>query len=163
MNLVKAVSVFLGLSLALIHQTSSPADALWGVGEKPTSKTESIPQRDFLPPVATINGSIQFEEPLKEDPLEPITLTAVDSPVLKINKGSLVLDNDLGIKASNQEYQTLLRSQKDLDAEDLKKLWEATVERNPVIRFSLEKLSTPPEWYTLGVCASSNLHLPQTN
>jgi hypothetical protein len=113
------------------------------------AKAAKLPQRDFLPPIATINGSLATpaangaEDPA--DPLEPVTLSAVGSPVVKINKPVVKLDNDLGIRTTSDEYQELLRSQKALDEEDLRSLWEAIVEKNPVIRFSLEKLSTPPD------------------
>lgn len=39
----------------------------------------------------------------------------------------------------------LARAQQRFQEEELKALWEATVDRNPVIRFSLEKLALPTE------------------
>lgn len=105
-------------------------------------------QREFLPPVANINGPLaQPATPdavnNDNDPLGPVTLSAISSPTITIKKPVLKLDNDLGIRTSSNEYQELLRVQKALDEEDLRILWEATVEKNPVIRFSLEKLATP--------------------
>ncbi len=38
-----------------------------------------------------------------------------------------------------------LENQKKMDIEDIKVLWECTVERNPVITFALQKISLPPE------------------
>ena len=126
----------------------------WFTGAVPLSahaffkKEPQKVQRDFLPPVANINGPLarpMAEDPASDDndPLGPVTLSAISSPTLTIKKPVLKLDNDLGIRTSSNEYQELLRAQKALDEEDLRVLWEATVEKNPVIRFSLEKLATP--------------------
>lgn len=114
--------------------------------EAKTAKLK-LPQRDFLPPVASINGALPSLSAPKtgEEPLEAVTLSAISSPAVKIRKPVLKLDSDLGIRTSTDEYQELLRIQKTLDEEDLRMLWEATVEKNPVIRFSLEKLSTPTD------------------
>lgn len=38
-----------------------------------------------------------------------------------------------------------LQTQKKMDIEDIKILWESTVQRNPVIMFALKKLTMPPE------------------
>jgi len=38
-----------------------------------------------------------------------------------------------------------LENQKKMDIEDIKVLWESTVERNPVVTFALQKISLPPE------------------
>ncbi len=99
---------------------------------------------DFLPPVANINPTLTGEETPVES-IEPVTLSSVAAPVIKTRPPVLKLDNDLGIRTETTEYQTLLDLQRTLDNEDLDVLWQATVERNPVIRFSLEKLATPPD------------------
>jgi hypothetical protein len=45
------------------------------------------------------------------------------------------------VKAGNE----LTQLQQSVSEEDLKRLWMATIERNPVVRFALEKISLPAE------------------
>lgn len=108
---------------------------------------KSLPVRDFLPPVASINPKLteSVETSTSEDEFEPVALSAVQSPVLhaspKINK----LDTDLSAQIKTDQLENLLEIQKKVDEADLEYLWQATVEKNPVIRFSLEKLATPAD------------------
>lgn len=110
------------------------------------SKT-SIPQRDFLPPVATINPKLPKAGNTPEDlnDIGPVTLSAITTPAVKTTPSVVKLDNDLGIRSSDKDLEKLTHIQRELDDADLTKLWEATVEKNPVIRFSLEKLATPTD------------------
>lgn len=111
-------------------------------------KALALPQRSFLPPVATINPPISpdaVNPDTGEEALGPVTLSAVSSPLLKAGARVTRLDSDLGIRASDGDFQTLLTLQRTSDEANLKRLWEATVEKNPVIRFSLEKLASPEE------------------
>lgn len=51
-------------------------------------------------------------------------------------------------KAFNSKEEMLsqyFQNQKKLDVDDIKLLWESTINRNPVIKFALNKLSSPPE------------------
>lgn len=133
--------VFLGISVL-------PASAVdWGkmTGTSPKKSSSTAVKKEFLPPVASINGPLRSAEE-DEEGLGPVTFNAVHSPnAIQVHQPVAKLDTDLGIKTSSDEYQELLKSQKALDEEDLRALWSATVEKNPVIRFSLEKLSTPAD------------------
>lgn len=106
---------------------------------------KKLPQQNFLPPVATINDKLTAPvNAIREaDPLEPVNLSAITSPALKVSAPVIKLDNDLGIRNQDKDYQALVDLEKEMHEEALRKLWEATVENNPVIRFSLEKISAP--------------------
>jgi len=106
-------------------------------------------ERSFLPPVATINPVLD-PAALKADhnelDLTPVSL-APTSPPPELHTTPRVkqLDTALNLRESDGDYEKLLKIQQKLSEEDLKALWEATVEKNPVIRFSLEKLAMPAE------------------
>lgn len=107
--------------------------------------------QNFLPPVAIINGPIQEGELSRaadvqdgNGSLEPVALASVASPAtIRLTSRVQTLNNNTNIHAGDKEFETLLKLQQKLDDDDLNALWEATVEKNPVIRFSLEKLMTP--------------------
>jgi hypothetical protein len=140
--------VGLALSVILLGMSVLPASAVdWGkmTGTSSKKSSGSAVKKEFLPPVASINGPLHSADEYEEG-LGPVTFNAVHSPnAIQVHQPVAKLDTDLGIKTSSDEYQELLKSQKALDEEDLRALWSATVEKNPVIRFSLEKLSTPAD------------------
>lgn len=115
----------------------------------PGKAAHSTPEpKNFLPPVALINGSINPEEAEKpatnaDQAVEAIAFSAVNTPGLKLNPRLKSLSSQIPLQNTNQEIQTVFDLQQKLDESDLRHLWEATVEKNPVIRFSLEKLATP--------------------
>lgn len=105
--------------------------------------------RDFLPPVASINPKLtQQVETETDNELEPIALSAVHTPVLHASPKVEKLDTDLSAQFKTEQLESLLEIQRKVDEADLEYLWQATVEKNPVIRFSLEKLATPPDLQT---------------
>jgi len=65
---------------------------------------------------------------------------------LKINVTEPVkqLDGQL-FKSKEELLGQYFQVQKKMDVEDIKFLWEATVDRNPIIKFALKKLAMPPE------------------
>lgn len=105
--------------------------------------------RDFLPPIATINARL-VEQTVTEtnDLLEPVALSAVQTPVLHATPKVEKLDTDLSAQIKTTQVENLIEIQRKIDEADLESLWEATVEKNPVIRFSLEKLATPADLQT---------------
>ncbi len=105
--------------------------------------------RDFLPPIATINARL-VEQAVTEtnDLLEPVALSAVQTPVLHATPKVEKLDTDLSAQIKTTQVESLIEIQRKIDEADLESLWEATVEKNPVIRFSLEKLATPADLQT---------------
>lgn len=61
----------------------------------------------------------------------------MSNPVEEINDNLFESEKDM--------LKYYLENQKKMDVEDIKLLWEATVERNPIILFALKKLTLPPE------------------
>ncbi len=119
--------------------TPSPAYAF---GLKKHAKKETA--RNFFPPVAIINGPIsQIDglDTITDDSLEAVALSAVSTPTIQLTPKVKQMEKTINL--AQQELVTLSSLQQKLDEEDLNGLWEATVERNPVIRFSLEKIFTP--------------------
>lgn len=109
--------------------------------------------QNFLPPVAMINERIESMMPEVQEAIEPLTLSAVDTidntpdnslsrvrlkPKVEKLEKTLTLNEE-----QQQEAKDLLSLQQALDQQDLETLWAATIERNPVIRFSLDKMNTP--------------------
>jgi hypothetical protein len=115
-----------------------------------SNSKKSLPVRDFLPPVASINPKMieSVETSTTEDEFEPVALSAVQSPVLHASPKIEKLDTDLSAQIKTDQLESLLEIQKKVDEADLEYLWQATVEKNPVIRFSLEKLATPADLQT---------------
>lgn len=104
------------------------------------------PTRNFLPPVATINPKLDDvvdDVVTSDDELEVVSLASVNTPVLTTRPAVERLDTRVDVLS--EEDKALQRDQKAIEEADLNALWEATVERNPVIRFSLEKLATPED------------------
>jgi hypothetical protein len=118
---------------------------------KPAAKQARI-QQDFLPPVATINDSLQSspsslgtsdatDSNPEDGDLEAITLSAVTTPTLQLSDPTQRIHQTLS--TAQEHRQAFLKLQQGVDEEDMQNLWNAVVERNPVIRFSLEKLAMP--------------------
>jgi len=69
-----------------------------------------------------------------------------DAEILQVNysdkvkklEGSLFIDDI-------QEAQTIVNKQQEADMQDIENLWNATVDNNPIIKFSLQKLAIPEE------------------
>ncbi len=116
---------------------------------KEAQTSSTYPQRNFLPPVATINPIIEAKSEEIEgngDGIdEVVMMPAITPSVLKTSPRITKIDTDLGIRNSSKDHQKLKNVQNDLDNDDLDQLWKATVERNPVIQFSLEKVHAPVE------------------
>jgi hypothetical protein len=104
------------------------------------------PTRNFLPPVATINPKLDDvidDVVTADDELEVVSLASVNTPVLTTRPAVERLDTRVDVLSDEDKARQ--RDQKAIEEADLNALWEATVERNPVIRFSLEKLATPED------------------
>jgi len=69
-----------------------------------------------------------------------------DAEILQVNysdkvkklEGSLFIDDI-------QEAQAIVNKQQEADMQDIENLWNATVDNNPIIKFSLQKLAIPEE------------------
>lgn len=114
----------------------------------PMAAKNQWPTRDFLPPIASINPKLQDIQKTQaetDNSVETVAFTAVSSPVLKTTPKVERLATDLSSQIKNEQLEGVLEIQKKVDSADLEALWKATVEKNPVIRFSLEKLATPAD------------------
>ncbi len=63
---------------------------------------------------------------------------------IELNKPVKQLNDEL-FTSKEDVLKHYLEAQKKLDIEDIKILWESTVQRNPIIKFALKKLSLPAE------------------
>lgn len=152
LSLSLATTVLVASPLAL----NMPAIAKAGPSPSQPSAAKDLanwPTRPFLPPVATINPKIEASTTTDSptisldkdntDDLEVVSLAAVNTPVLTTKPAIERLDTPLDVLTDNAK--ALKERQHELEKADLNTLWEATVERSPVIRFSLEKLATPDD------------------
>jgi hypothetical protein len=73
-----------------------------------------------------------------------LNLENKEKHTLKISEPVKKLDGELFEKEKDIR-QTAFEIQKKKDIEDIKNLWEATIERNNVIKFAVKKLAIPPE------------------
>jgi len=93
--------------------------------------------------ILSFSGAYAAEEVAKEISGE-IDLGKVEEPKIKLEKqvekleGSLFLDE-------REKVEILINEQQQSDLKDIEMLWSATIENNPVIKFSLKKLSVPEE------------------
>ncbi len=91
--------------------------------------TEVIAKTDS---VATLNNNI--------------SLNIQEKNKLKIKSSKPVNKITTQLFLSEEEaLQNYFQTQKEMDIEDIKRLWESTVERNPVIKFALKKLALPAD------------------
>lgn len=151
-----SVRTLLGLSLSVA--LLGGAVPLWGTpaaqaapGKSKSPKTTAWPARDFLPPVATINPRLDeaaYAQDDSDDLLEVVSLAGVSSPVLHASPKVERLSGSLNEQMQTGQVNSLRTIQQTVDEANLEYLWQATVERNPVIRFSLEKLATPVDLQT---------------
>ena len=147
----QALCALLALSLVLAPAFGPTADAKGKKEGKASVKEAPWPVRDFLPPVASINSKLDpAEQASKQADADPEEVSFVmEGQAQKlgktpnINRSPKVLNGELSVMRS--DAKTLAQLQTRVDEADLNRLWEATVERNPVIRFSLEKLATPAD------------------
>lgn len=71
-----------------------------------------------------------------------LNLDGESKQTIKISDPVKKFDGKLVNKAKEQQA---FRIQKEMDVEDIRTLWGATIERNTVIKFAVKKLSMPPE------------------
>ena len=64
---------------------------------------------------------------------------------IKTNTEKIVLDDHIELTPEEKELQQALEVIKGREIQDIKLLWDSTIERNNVIRFALDKVSSPPE------------------
>lgn len=99
-----------------------------------------------LEPITELNAKIEYNKVYAEN-LGEMTLDLNDSQKLKLREGApdASIDGTIKLTEEEEELKKALEIQKGKDIEDIKKLWEATLERNAIIRFALEKISAPPQ------------------
>ncbi len=73
-----------------------------------------------------------------------LSLQKTEQKTIVISKPPEKVDTPL-FEQNQDKAKESFEIQKKMDIEDIKALWEATVEQNAVIRFALKKLAMPPE------------------
>jgi hypothetical protein len=143
-----------GLLLAFGVWLAIPAFA-WSASPT-TSSPAAWPKHNFLPPVAVINPKLEARRGTSgkasshtnDNAVEAVSLTAVSSPVLHGAPKVTRLDAPVAGGVKDNATLGLAEIRQKVEEADLEHLWQATVEKNPVIRFSLEKLATPADLHT---------------
>lgn len=101
----------------------------------------------MLPPVASINPKINPDAVSEAGgELEAVTLGGANRPVIETHAPvsrleGTIIDNTT--QAKRQAIAAIAEERHEQDEAALEALWEATVDRSPVLRYSLEKLNTP--------------------
>lgn len=144
----RPLKAYLGITLALGLMLGNIIPVLAGV-QHANQRQVAWPSRDFLPPIASINPKLSEQQHTQtENDLGPVALSAVTSPAIRTTPRVNRLATDINLAVKNEQSQALMDIQTKVDEADLEHLWQATVEKNPVIRFSLEKLATPADLQT---------------
>lgn len=86
------------------------------------------------------------QEPVRQQDFDSVELNVNEQDKLKIEKHEQpkILDSN-DISTSDEEKIKIFQIQKKQDIEDITALWQATVERNNVIKFALKKVTMNPE------------------
>jgi hypothetical protein len=125
-----------------------PTGTALAIGKTKAAESKAWPKRDFLPPIAIINSRLEANQSSDDtSPDGAVNLTAVSSPVLHTTAKVTRLDNAL-IDPKEAGLVGMNDLRHKVEEADLEHLWSAIVEKNPVIRFSLEKLATPIDLQT---------------
>ena len=106
----------------------------------------SIASDKPLDPITTINAKVEYNKVVPES-LTDINLEINEEEKHQLRKDSpeVSMDDRIRLTPEEAELNDALEFQKANDVEDIKILWDSTIHRNPVIRFALEKIATPPE------------------
>ena len=147
-------SLALALALVLAAAVLPQAEAR---RKKQRSDVGNAPiARNFLPPLATLNGPVEkpgqtlgpaaVGDDGSDQDIEALEFSADQSakPELNLSDRPERLDNKVAVQDATQ-MQFLAKQQQALDKDDYNKLWASTVERNPVIQFALEKVTSPAD------------------
>ncbi|OLA94323.1 MAG: hypothetical protein BHW64_04420 [Candidatus Melainabacteria bacterium LEY3_CP_29_8] len=74
---------------------------------------------------------------------QEIILNNVETHKIKYNESVKKSNDVLKLNLNDDKLNELIELQKNKDFEDIELLWNATVERNEVIKFALQKIMTP--------------------
>jgi len=90
--------------------------------------------------------SLEKTPEIKQDNEIKLDLSGQKQPTKEIKTSEPVkkIEGDL-FTSKDDLMEEYFKVQKKLDVEDIKVLWEATTNRNPIIKFALDKLALPPE------------------
>lgn len=114
-------------------------------GASTPEKSTDWPVRSFLPPVASINPKVTAEALNRSISLEPVALSAVSTPVVTLSPKVKTLTIKAQQLLEKQSENSVQSFQKQIGEADLEILWNATVEKNPVIQFALQKMAVPTD------------------
>lgn len=105
-----------------------------------------IAQEAPLDTMTEIEPKIEYNEMFPENLGDiNLNLKEEDKHKLRDKPPEINMDEVIKLTPEEQEFKNALDIQKGNEIEDIKKLWDATLERNPVIRFAIEKVTSPPK------------------
>ncbi|XVJ51112.1 MAG: hypothetical protein HEQ32_03095 [Vampirovibrio sp.] len=150
--------VLLGLVL-LLSLSPPPLEArLFKPTSPPKTRLSFVPalltpyDKIVVPSAKATAGSLGWPSTEKED---VVTLDGVSPPqsldaLRRAPQANIALVPRLSVKTIKDAEAlgasvTLIQLQNEVAEADLKHLWQATIERNEVVRFALEKIALPPE------------------
>jgi len=83
---------------------------------------------------------------IQQEDLEEVELDITEENKLKIEKNEPAKEiNGVDLTKTEEEQIEAFKIQKKQDVEDITNLWQATVERNNIIKFALKKVTMNPE------------------
>jgi hypothetical protein len=110
------------------------------------ASTIAFAQESPLEPISTLNAKIEFNKVFPENLTDiKLDIKEVEKHQLREEAPEVALDDKIKLTPEEAELKSALEFQKANDIEDVEYLWNATLERNAVIRFALDKIATPPE------------------
>jgi hypothetical protein len=108
------------------------------------------PKNDHKKPEQADSASLVNKEKVKPDNFNNdessinLDIQEDEKQIIKVSDPVQKVDGQL-FKSEEEKMQHVFQAQKKMDIDDIKLLWEATVERNTIIKFALKKLAMPPE------------------
>ena len=130
------------------------------MAKKVAPTVTTVPRLNFVPALVSPNNALPTkveatklatQAPFEE---EVVTLEGVKpnqslEQLRQAPKANIAMVTSLSVqntpKTEAQTVVTLVKLQSDVAEADLKHLWRATIERNAVVRFALEKIALPSE------------------
>lgn len=91
-----------------------------------------------------IEAYSQVSQDLPAEEMIDLRINKGEKQAIKINEPVKQLEGKFS-KEEQEKIRQILEVQKKIDVDDIKNLWNSTVDRNPVIKFALRKLTMPPE------------------
>jgi len=120
--------------------------------KKEKSKIQKKSKKKIITPSIPLTASPEKEEvkeqvqSTKENAEVKLDLSGKNQPAKELKGSQPVKKLDSEVFSSKDDLmEEYFKVQKKLDVEDIKILWDSTTDRNPIIKFALNKLALPPD------------------